>query len=294
MNQVFVSLLLIIPCSLISQVEGMKRISIESFNSAYLVPRQVDIYLPAGYPEAGKYHVLYMHDGQNLSNPATSTFNTPWRADEALSRLMREGKIPPTILVGIWNTSERYQEYAPSPAFANLSESTKAAIRQNYGEIPYGEVYLRFIVEELKPFIDKEYKTIPGPSATSIAGSSMGGLSSLYALCAYPEVFSRAACLSIHWPILTKVPDDSMFSTFFEWVKSNLPADGNHRLYMDRGTATLDSLYKPYMDRVELMMKESGFPSEQYKIKVFEGAEHNEIAWANRFEEVLVFLLGPD
>ncbi|MCB0820093.1 MAG: alpha/beta hydrolase [Bacteroidetes bacterium] len=280
------------PHSLISQVEAMKKISIESFKSNYVVPRQIDVYLPPGYPGAGNYRVLYMHDGQNLSNPATSTFNTPWRADETLSRLMRDGKIPPTILVGIWSTSERYQEYAPSPAFANLSEKTKFAIRQNYGEIPYGEAYLRFLVEELKPFIDKEYKTIQGPSATSIAGSSMGGLSSLYALCSYPEVFSRAACLSIHWPILTKVPDDSMFNSFIAWVKLNLPADENHRLYMDRGTATLDSLYKPYMDRVELIVGESGFPSECYQIKAFEGAEHNENAWANRFEEVLIFLLG--
>ncbi|MEZ5173125.1 MAG: alpha/beta hydrolase-fold protein [Bacteroidia bacterium] len=259
MNYVLLSLLLIMPHSLISQVEAMKKISIESFKSNYVVPRQIDVYLPPGYPGAGNYRVLYMHDGQNLSNPATSTFNTPWRADETLSRLMRDGKIPPTILVGIWSTSERYQEYAPSPAFANLSEKTKFAIRQNYGEIPYGEAYLRFLVEELKPFIDKEYKTIQGPSATSIAGSSMGGLSSLYALCSYPEVLVvRLACLC--QPILIKVPDDSMFNSFSCMVKLNLPVDENHS-FTWIGTATLDSLYKPYMDRVELMIGESGFPS---------------------------------
>ncbi len=268
----------------------MQKTGYTAFPSEFVAPRRVDVYLPPDYPAKAPYRVLYMHDGQNLSDPATSMRSMPWKADSSLMHLMQEGEIPPCILVGIWNTSARYQEYAPQPAFTGASDSLKQKINEHYGEMPYSDRYLRFITEELKPFIDREYQTDASSKSTAIAGSSMGGLISLYALCKYPGVFGSAACLSIHWPILTKVNDKSMFHSFSRWLEENLPNDGEHLIYLDQGTETLDSLYAPYMNEIRQLFIRVAFPTDCYSIRVFEGAAHEESAWAERFAEVLRYL----
>jgi enterochelin esterase-like enzyme len=271
----------------------MQKRVFESFHSEFVLPRRVDVYLPPDYPAGAPYQVLYMHDGQNLSDPSTSTHSIPWKADSALLALMEDGSIKPCILVGIWNTPKRYQEYAPQPAFTSLSDSTVGKIIQEYGELPYSDLYLKFLVNELKPFIDKEFLTNPLAGSTAIAGSSMGGLISLYALCSYPEVFGRAACVSIHWPILTRVKDKTMFSLFKNWLSGHLPQAGGHVIYMDRGTETLDSLYAPYMEEIEQLFAEKVVPATRYSIRAFEGAAHDEASWAIRFPEVVKYLFQP-
>jgi len=274
-----------------SQNFKMKLEVIEDFSSEFIQARRVDVYLPEGYPNKAPYNVLYMHDGQNLSDTSLAYGGIAWQADKVLAQLMASNEVEPTILVGIWNTPKRYQEYAPMPAFVSLSDSTAANIVKEYGGIPFSDRYLSFLVEELKPFIDKKYKTNPSANATTIAGSSMGGLISLYALCKYPDVFGSAGCVSIHWPILTKVHDKKMFDNFASWLRKNLPAEGSNRIYYDYGTEKLDSLYEPYQLKIDDIMRLSGFDENKWTTRKFEGAAHNEASWNARLPEVFKYIL---
>lgn len=169
-----------------STLSGELRIIDSFFMPGLSRYRTIRILLPQGYNgSAEKYPVIYMHDGQNLFDAATAAFGE-WRVDESIQNV---GGKPP-IIVGIDNGPKRLTEYNPY----NTS-------RFGNGE---GAPYVKFIVETLKPFIDKEFRTMPGPVHTSIAGSSMGGLISLYAVLKYPGVFGSAGVFS---PSLWIAPD---------------------------------------------------------------------------------------
>ena len=110
----------------------------------------VVVWLPSGYRAHGpKYAVLYMHDGQNLFDKATAGYGMEWQIDETLDRLIRDGKVRPTIVVGIWNTPKRLQEYVPSKAFEYLPPAYRNKVRALYGGDPLSDGYLKFIVREL-------------------------------------------------------------------------------------------------------------------------------------------------
>lgn len=273
------------------QNASMKLVEINDFQSQFIQARRVDVYLPEGYPKNAPYNVLYMHDGQNLSDTSFAFGGISWQANKVLAQLMTSNEVEPTILVGLWNTEKRYQEYAPMPAFVSLSDSTANKIVNEYGEIPYSDRYLSFLVKELKPFIDENYMTSPLAKSTIIAGSSMGGLISLYAICKYPEVFGSAGCVSIHWPILTRVHDAKLFDNFALWLKKNLPAEGRNRIYYDYGTETLDSLYEPYQLKIDEIMKASGYQENLWISRKYEGAAHNEASWNARLHEIFRYIL---
>ena len=135
------------------------------------------VWLPAGYEAnpSKSYPVLYMHDGQNLIDPKVSFAGRDWQVDETLTKLIKEYKIKEIIVVGIYNTSERLEEY---------SDTEK------------GEKYRKFITEDLKPFVDSKYRIISDNKNTAIIGSSMGGLVSFLIAWKHPEIFSMAGCMS--------------------------------------------------------------------------------------------------
>ena len=146
--------------------------------------------------------------------------------------------------------------------------------------------YLKFLVEEVKPFIDRTYRTQPDAAHTFVMGSSMGGLISGYALVEYPQVFGGAGCVSTHWP-----SDDG---SAIEYFAKHLPAPGKHRIYFDYGTATLDASYEPYQQRMDQAMRAAGYTEgRDWVTKKFPGAEHSEKSWRERVEIPLTFLLGP-
>jgi predicted alpha/beta superfamily hydrolase len=162
----------------------------ENFGSSHLgQPRNVLVYLPPGYgakPEE-RYPVLYMHDGQNLCNPADAFGGVAWAVDDTAQRLILAGEIEPLIIVGIYNTGEcRIDEYTPVAA-------QRGRMRGRGGQ---ADQYGRMIIEELKPFIDREYLTRPEREFTGIGGSSLGGLVSLYLAFKRPDIFSRVAAIS--------------------------------------------------------------------------------------------------
>lgn len=160
--------------------------NVSIIDTAFYIPqlnrhRSISIYLPEGYKKSNKhYPVLYMHDGQNLFDEYTSGFGE-WGVDECLDSLIKKGARP-SIVVGIDNGPKRMNEYNPF-SFEKFGE----------GE---GDAYVNFLVKTLKPFIDKNYRTLPSRENTIIAGSSMGGLISYYALLKYPEVYGKAGVFS--------------------------------------------------------------------------------------------------
>jgi predicted alpha/beta superfamily hydrolase len=258
----------------------------ESFPSRLVASRKVDVWLPPGYDRdtARRFPVLYAHDGQNLFEPATSFGGGEWGLDETLTRLVAEGRVRPAIVVGVWNTSKRYQEYMPQKAVpGGRIDGLDGLPVIARGEI-LSDAYLRFLVTELKPFVDSRYRTRPDRDGTLVMGSSMGGLVSAYAISEYPQVFGAAACLSTHWPAGDGVAID--------YLEGHLPDPRTHRIYFDRGTRTLDALYGPFQDRMDEVMRRSGWtPDGNWVTRTFEGADHSEASWSQRAEVPLVFLL---
>jgi predicted alpha/beta superfamily hydrolase len=258
----------------------------KNFPSKYVSPRQVDVWLPSNYDSKKRYAVLYMHDGQNCFDSATSYTRVDWGADETLSQLRAEGKIRDVIAVGIWNTPNRYGEYMPQKAYEMLPQSTRDSMQARYPMARMAsDNYLKFIVEELKPFIDSTYSTNPTPDATAIMGSSMGGLISLYAICEYPSVFGKAACLSTHFPAGNGI--------MIDYLKTHLPAPEAHKIYFDFGTETLDKDYEPFQQRADSVMLAKGYTlCKNWLTKKFEGDDHSERAWRKRLHIPMLFLFG--
>ena len=163
------------------------------FPSKHIQPRTVAVWLPDGYETGEECNVLYMHDGQMLFDSTTTWNHQEWKVDEVFGKMIADGLMKRTIVVAIDNTKDRLRELLPGKIRSYMEPEAIADTAY-----PLEDNYLRFVVEELKPFIDEKYRPLTGRGNTFIAGSSMGGLISLYALCEYPDIFGGAACLSSH------------------------------------------------------------------------------------------------
>ena len=258
-----------------------------AFHSTHVAARNVDVWLPPSYGKepAQRYPVLYMHDGQNLFDPATSYGNVDWAVDEAMTSLVEKGTVREAIVVGVWNTPKRREEYMPQRAVhGNVHFNVPGAEDVKPADI-ISDRYLAFLVKELKPFIDASYRTLPGRADTFVMGSSMGGLISQYAMSQYPDVFGGAGCVSTHWPAGNGIAIDDF--------AAHLPDAATHRYWFDYGTATLDATYEPYQKRVDEILRKAGYVEGQnWVTRRFEGAEHSEKAWRLRVDQPLAFLLG--
>jgi predicted alpha/beta superfamily hydrolase len=264
---------------------------IEPFISTYVIPRKVDIWLPPDYEQKTqqRYAVLYMHDGENLYDPENSKFShTDWGIDETITHLMAEGKIRPTIVVGIWSTEKRVLEYMPEKLPASITRDRMMERLKKYaaGDLCSDE-YLKFIVNEVKPFVDNNYRTLTDFRNTFIMGSSMGGLISLYAMCEYPHVFGGAGCVSTHFPIGHGI--------VINYLKDHLPDPMIHKFYFDFGTKTLDKTYERYQNRADCVLEANGYlAGVNWITRKFEGHAHSEIDWRKRVHIPLEFLLKPE
>lgn len=229
-----------------------------------ILPRDVIVWLPASYaknPEK-RYPVLYMHDGQNIIDPKTSYTGIDWQVDEEVTRLSSEGKMKEIIIVGINNSQTRTRDYSDTPR---------------------GRSYMNFITEKLKPFIDKQYRTLPDRENTATMGSSMGGLISFMLVWYHPDVFYSAACLS---PAFT-----DQFDYAIDWVEDESSDRKNIRIYIDCGGVTLDKRLLPGAELMVKTLKKKGFVEGQNLMWYYSPqAEHNEAAWAKRVWRPLTFL----
>lgn len=255
--------------------------------SKYVGPRNVDVWLPPGYFDdpTARYPVVYMHDGQNLFDPATAYGSVEWQIDETMGRLLASREIRPAIVVGVWNTSRRWAEYMPKKAYDMATEAQRNEANMRFAGVPVSDGYLRFLVEELKPAIDRAYRTRTDRADTAVMGSSMGGLISLYAICEYPNVFGAAGCVSTHWPAGDGV--------VVEYLRKTAPDPATHRIWFDYGTETLDALYEPYQERADQVMRSAGFvDGRNWTTRKYPGEEHSERSWSKRADVVLKFLLA--
>lgn len=265
-----------------------------SFPSKFVDARNVDVWLPEGYTATKRYAVLYMHDGQMLFDASTTWNKQAWNVQDTVQRLINAGRIPDTLIVGVWNNGKyRHSEYFPQKYLPGMPEALRdKLVKEGLQNKPQSDNYLRFLVEELKPAIDAKYATRPEAASTFLMGSSMGGLISVYAMNEYPQVFGGAAGLSTHW-IGGFKPNAAIPLAAFNYLRAHLADPATHRLYQDHGTTELDALYAPYQVVVDDLARERGFEDgKSYDTRVFEGTGHNEKAWAARLEIPLLFLMG--
>ena len=262
------------------------------FKSQYVEPRDVIVWMPLDYHNEDSVDVVYMHDGQMLFDAAATWNHQEWHADEVTDSLLQAGLIRPCIIVGIFNTSDRLTEYFPAKASQHVPEAVKQeAELEKLGS----DNYLKFIVEELKPFIDERYKPLTTREHTFMMGSSMGGLISLYALCEYPQVFGGVACLSSHLT-MAHLPDgfdgDVWATAFRDYVNAHLPEANGSLIYMDHGTEDFDADYGMYQQPLDSVITGKGWDKDHYSTRVYPGHRHRETSWAARLDQPLLFLLG--
>ena len=275
----------------------------ENFPSKFISERNVEVWLPESYNLKKRYAVLYMHDGQMLFDAATTWNHQSWDVDDVASKLLKESRIQDIIVVGINNSGKtRHEDYFPQKPFESLTQEQKDVVSQKLNENgktntvfkPNSDNYLKFMVTELKPFIDKHYPVYKDRDHTFIAGSSMGGLISMYAICEYPDIFGGAACLSTHWPGIFTVENNPIPEAFITYLRTNLPNPIHHKFYYDYGDKTLDALYPPLQKKVDEVMKAKGYSDKNWITKFYPGQDHSEKSWNSRLNIPLEFLLKND
>jgi predicted alpha/beta superfamily hydrolase len=226
--------------------------------------REVDVYIPASYGGARRYPVVYMQDGQNLSDPAQAFAGT-WQLDDTLRRLASPGIEP--IVVGVHNTERRLLEYSPFPD-----------AKHGGGQ---ADAYVAFLIDTLKPRIDRLFRTDRQPARTAIVGSSMGGLVSLYAWFRRPDVFALAGAMS-----------PSLWfgrAALFDYLESR-PALAQ-RLYLDVGTAEGAGTLRDARE-LRRLLRAKGLARRRFMYREDRGGRHDEAAWSGRLEGLLRFLLS--
>ncbi len=241
--------------------------------------RDVLVYLPPGYRRFSRkrYPVLYLHDGQNVFDAATAFAGVEWGVDETAERLIRKQLIEPLIIVAIANMGEdRIHEYAPTRGVIDARAKRKKRSRG------LARLYGHFLIDELKPYIDRKYRTKPGAEFTGLGGSSLGGLVTLAIGILYPRAFSRLVVMSpsIWW-------DDFAIYRLVDSIEQKPPL----KIWLDTGTA------EPGWDQARELrdrLVEKGWRLfDDLKYLEVEGADHSEAAWAARVDPALRFLFPP-
>lgn len=278
-------------------VKSGRIIRMNKFVSKYIAPRNIDIWLPDGYSDKESYDVLYMNDGQMLFDPEITWNHQAWNVDDVASRLMSEAKVRKFIIVGIWNNgNERKSEYFPQKPYKMLSPAEKDSVNSYIEKTektkapfnPKSDNYLKFIVKELKPLIDRKYSVNTKKENTFIAGSSMGGLISIYALCEYPKTFGGAICMSTHWVGIMKENENPIPNSFIQYLNKKLP--NNHKIYFDCGDQSLDAMYPAIQNRIDSVMTAKGFNKTSWSTQYFPGEDHSENSWSKRLNIPLEFM----
>ena len=254
---------------------------------------RVDVWVPGDLnPETP---VLVMHDGKNLFMPEFSTFGATWGLLDALRpdargyRRIRGDRTP--MIIGVWQLDDgtRINELGPqllvdkNPEILDmLPDAMKPASR-----VMLSDAYQALIVEEILPFLAKRHSLKLDSSRTAIAGSSMGGLASLYGLAKYPEVYGTALAYSTHWPFGMNLAVDGLAEI--------LPEAGKNRIWTDCGTIELDALYPPLHEKFVALMRAKGYAKDEEFIgAVYPNTGHSETWWAGRVEHPINWWLNPN
>lgn len=271
---------------------------ITDFKSNHIGERTVYIWFPEKDYYNKKYPVLYMYDGQMLFDETVTWNGQAWNVDDVADTLIKQQKVKKFVVVGIENAGEKLRnaEYFPEKAISYVEppcdkDSCEAEL---FGATLYADQYLRFLVEELKPFIAENFSLNIDRKNSFLMGSSMGGLISMYALSEYPDEFLGAACLSTHW-LGARRPEDvaKVSKGLLSYVKKHLPdSRSGHRFYFDYGTQGLDQYYEPLQTKVDDIMRFKGYKTAHWLTQKFVGASHDEVSWNQRLHIPLQFLFG--
>ncbi|OGH60326.1 MAG: hypothetical protein A3G34_09795 [Candidatus Lindowbacteria bacterium RIFCSPLOWO2_12_FULL_62_27] len=248
----------------------------ERFGSRHLGnERTIAVYLPPGYETSkARYPVLYVHDGQNAFDAHSSVIGVEWGIDERCQELIESGEIPPVIVVAVWNSDDRMSEYT-------------TAVDTGHGQGGRGRLYEKFLIEEVKPYIDRVYRTKRGREHTAVMGSSLGGLLSLRLAWERSDVFSRAGVVS---PALWWADGE-----IFRRIERSQRPPKISRLWIDMGTAegghpefNVDTLR-----RLGSLLEKKGYArGRDFMEFVAEGADHSERAWSARVGDILKYLFN--
>jgi predicted alpha/beta superfamily hydrolase len=243
----------------------------EAFHSQHLQSdHTLIVFRPPGYDadQNRRYPVLYLHDGQNIFDKATSV-GEEWRVDETALGLITSGAIEPLIIVGIYNTGEhRIDEYTP----------TFDQDKKHGGK---ADLYARMLIEEIKPFIDREYRTRPDAASTGVGGSSLGGLLTMHLAVRHPNIFSRIAALSpsVWW-------DKKVIVREVAELPGKLPL----RIWLDAGTQEGAEVIADARALRDALVAKGWVVGQDLVYIEAEGAQHNEASWGSRVDSVLKFL----
>ena len=263
---------------------------IYDFQSNYVDNRPIYVWLPSNFDPKKKHDLLIMHDGQNLFD-GTKTWNgQEWELDEWASKLISENELSSFIIIGIHNSGKkRWSDYFPEKAYNFVTDS-------NYlgGVKPElnADQYLKYIVNEVIPFIEEKYLKSSYDYKTIIGGSSMGGLISMYAVFEYANVFDGAICMSTHWPGAIVMENNPLPDAIFKYMTENIPLFNKKRFYFDYGDKGLDEHYPQYSKIIDSLFLNNGYSQRNYKNLFFENHWHSEEYWAKRVQIPLKFMLN--
>lgn len=243
--------------------------------------RSLIVHVPPGYdlfPDR-RYPVMYLQDGQNIFDAHTAFGGIPWGCGETAERLARSGEAWPVILVGVGNSPDRHHEYGPRERAPKRGKN--ADLSRRYG---------RFLVEEVKPFIDGHYRTLPGAHDTAIGGSSLGGLISLHLAQWYPDVFALCAALSpsLWWDHEYFLRSLHSSPGWMDMVRVWLDVGGRegHTRNTQIGTS------RRVRRLAKILHMHGRLEGVDYSYFEVPDGTHSESAWGARFDRVLKFLFG--
>ena len=242
--------------------------------------RFLRVWLPPGYDQSDnsghRYPVFYLNDGQNLFEPSISFTGVEWQVDETADRLIREGAVPPMIIVGIDNAGkDRFREYMPHRSLQPMMLRVQ------------GQKYPNFLTKEVMPFMARNYRVAAGPENTGLGGSSLGALISLYTAAIRPGLIGR---------LLLESP--SLWASNRQMIRESREIKRwPERVFLATGTAEAgrEDKDRSMVDDVREMasiFRRAGLGDERLRLQIDEGATHHESAWAKRFPDALTFLFG--
>ena len=260
-------------------VRGVRE-PIERFDFA---GRRVDLWRPGG-----SQHLLVTHDGQNIFDRRTSTNGFTWRIAQTASRVFNEHGLAAPTVVAVFHSGNRDNPHgrafdlAPEDFFKEGMRPTRNVPAEITLDQLRGNLYLDQIYEEIVPSLVPDAKNF-SPANRALLGSSMGAIATLYEMGRKPERYGVALAYSPHWILV----GDDLVRRMVQWI----PHEGNHRIWMSRGTKKLDGEYERTQNLADLLFRERGFNSRRLTSRVYRGASHNERSWSRQVADGLRFWL---